>query len=106
MSAPNCISEYLRQYGSALGERVLNQFPPLHSPGDPVSPWLHQLKRRPFPAQALAILGIVQRFRAARCAAAIAECGTGKTLISLGSVFTAAAGRKFTALALVTATIK
>jgi hypothetical protein len=31
----------------------------------------------------------------------IAECGTGKTLISLGSIFTAAQGRKFTALALV-----
>lgn len=101
MSAPDCISEYLRLYGSDLGERVLSQFPPLHNPGDPVSPWLDQMKRRPFPAQVLAILGIVQRFRVARCAAAIAECGTGKTLISLGSVFTAAAGRKFTALALV-----
>jgi hypothetical protein len=101
MSAPDCISEYLRLYGNALGERVLNQFPPLHNPGDPVSPWLHQLKRRPFPAQTLAILGTVKRLQEARCAAAIAECGTGKTLISLGSVFTAAQGRKFTALALV-----
>lgn len=101
MSAPDCIAEYLRLYGSALGERVLSQFPPLHNPDDPISPWLHQLKRRPFPAQVLAILGIVKRFQMARCAAAIAECGTGKTLISLGSVFTAAQGRKFTVLALV-----
>jgi hypothetical protein len=46
MSAPDSISSYLRLYGSALGERVLSQFPPLHNPGDPVSPWLHQLKRR------------------------------------------------------------
>jgi hypothetical protein len=101
MSAPDCIAEYLRRYGGALGERVLSQFPPLHNPGDPVSPWLHQLKRRPFPAQVLAILGTVRRLQEARCAAAIAECGTGKTLISLGSIFTAAQGRKFTALALV-----
>ncbi|MCZ2079324.1 MAG: helicase C-terminal domain-containing protein [Bryobacterales bacterium] len=101
MSTPDTISGYLRLYGNALGERVLGQFPPLHNPGDPASPWLHQLKRRPFPAQALAILGIVKRFQVARCAAAIAECGTGKTLISLGSVYAAAQGRKFTALALV-----
>jgi superfamily II DNA or RNA helicase len=101
MHAPDCISSYLRLYGSALGERVLSQFPPLHNPGDPVSHWLHQLKRRPFPAQTLAIIGIVKRFQEARCAAAIAECGTGKTLISLGSIFTAAEGRRFTALALV-----
>jgi hypothetical protein len=70
MSAPDCIAEYLRLYGSALGERVLSQFPPLHNPDDPISPWLHQLKRRPFPAQVLAILGIVKRFQTARCAAA------------------------------------
>lgn len=101
MTGPDTISGYLRLYGNALGTRVLDQFPPLHNPGDSASPWLLQLKRRPFPAQALAILGIVKRFQAARCAAAIAECGTGKTLISLGSVYTAAQGRKFTALALV-----
>ena len=95
MHAPDCISSYLRLYGSTLGERVLSQFPPLHNPGDPVSHCLHQLKRRPFPAQTLAILGIVKRFQEARCAAAIAECGTGKTLISFGSVFTAECGSEF-----------
>ena len=95
------INDYLRRYGSALGHRVLAQFPPLHAPEDPRAEDLRQLKRRPFPAQALAIMGIVKRWREARCAAAVAECGTGKTLISLGSVYAHAEGRPFTALAMV-----
>jgi hypothetical protein len=101
MSAPVCIGDYLRLYGFALGERVLSQFPPMHGLADPVSPELRRLKRRPFSAQALAIMGIVRRWQQARCAAAVAECGTGKTLISLGSVFTHAEGRPFTCLAMV-----
>jgi hypothetical protein len=88
-------------YGAELGARVLAQFPALHQPSDPVWPTLKLLKRRPFPAQQLAIMGIVKRWQEARCAAAVAECGTGKTLISLGSVFTHASGSPFTALAMV-----
>ena len=95
------ISTYLKQYGAALGQRVVEQFPPLQQPSDPAWPALDQLKRRPFPAQTLAIMGIVKRWEEARCAAAVAECGTGKTLISLGSVFTHARGHRFTALAMV-----
>ncbi len=100
MAAPTAIDDYLRLYGSALGELVLTRFPALHGPDDPVWPALKQLKRRPFPAQSLAIMGIVKVWREARCAAAVAECGTGKTLISLGSVFTHASARPFTCLAM------
>ena len=84
-----------------LGHRVVDHFPPLHQPSDPVWPAINELKRHPFPAQALAIMGIVKRWEEARCAAAVAECGTGKTLISLGSVFTHARGKRFTALTMV-----
>src|SRR6059036_2656439 len=101
MPAPASIAEYLQIYGSTLGEHVLARFPALHSPDDPVWPALKQLKRRPFPAQAMAIMGIVKCWQEARCAAAVAECGTGKTLISLGSVFTYASGLPFTCLAMV-----
>src|SRR4029077_17799452 len=96
-----CIKEYLKVYGPELGHRVVDQFPPLHRPSDPVWPVINELKRRPFPAQAMAIMGIVKRWQEARCAAAVAECGTGKTLISLGSVFTHAGERPFTCLAMV-----
>lgn len=101
MSKPTSISEYLRSYGTELGCRVLTQFPALHAPEDLSWPPLGCLKRNPFPAQALTIMGIVKRWEEARCAAAVAECGTGKTLISLGSVFTHARGRRFNALAMV-----
>ena len=87
MADLTCIKDYLKTYGPELGHRVVDQFPPLHKPSHPVWPALDELKRNPFPAQALAIMGIGKRWEEARCAAAVAECGTGKTLISLGSVF-------------------
>ena len=40
MAAPASISDYLRMYGSALGERVLSRFPALHSPDEPDWPAL------------------------------------------------------------------
>src|SRR5579863_10397177 len=98
MGVPDSISSYLRVYGAELGERVLTQFPALHQPSDPAWPGLKLLKRHPFPAQELAIMGTVKRWEVSRSAAAVAECGTGKTLISLGSVFTHARGKPFTAL--------
>src|SRR5437867_12804952 len=101
MGALTCINDYLKIYGAELGHRVVDQFPPLHQPSDPVWPGLNELRRRPFPAQAMAIMGIVKRWQEARCATAVAECGTGKTLISLGSVFTHAGARPFTCLAMV-----
>ena len=80
------IATYLRTYGPSLGDVVLARFPALHSPDDPVGPALKQLKRHPFPAQAMAIMGIVKRWQEARCAAAVAECGTGKNFrIARGS---------------------
>ena len=39
MTALTTIGDYLRLHGSALGEKVLGQFPPLHEPADPVSPF-------------------------------------------------------------------
>lgn len=92
------IPTYLRAYASELGERILKSFPPLHAVDDPPSPLIRKLLRRPFHAQTLAIMGLVRRWQQARAAAVIAECGTGKTLISLGAIHTHAAGRAFTAL--------
>src|SRR5215831_17978029 len=95
------IAKYLSMYGSALGELVLARFPALYRPQDPVCPILKELKRRPFPAQSMAIMGVVKRWEEARSAAVVAECGTGKTLISLAAAHVHSAGRPFTALAMV-----
>ena len=46
-------------------------------------------------------MGIVKAWQQRRGASAIAECGTGKTLIALASLFVHAQGRPFTALAMV-----
>lgn len=95
------IGAYLRAWSSALGERILQTFPPLHGFDDPASPLIAQLMRRPFPAQTLAMMGVVKRWREARGAAVIAECGTAKTLISLGALHVHSERKPFTALAMV-----
>ena len=101
MPLPDSISDYLRTHSSLLGARILESFPPLHAIDDPPSPMIGKLLRKPYPAQTLAVMGLVKRWQQARAGAVIAECGTGKTLISLGAVYTHAEGRSFTALAMV-----
>ena len=98
---PAGIPDYLRVYSQEMGERILQSFPPLHAVDDPPSPLIGKLLRKPYPAQTLAIMGLVRRWQQARAGAVIAECGTGKTLISLGAVQTHAEDRPFTALAMV-----
>jgi superfamily II DNA or RNA helicase len=95
------IYDYMRSYALLLGERILGQFPPLHQPHDPISPRIDGLLRRPFPAQAIAIMGLAKRWREARTGMVVAECGTGKTLISLGAMHVHSEGRPFTSVAMV-----
>src|SRR6266566_8232873 len=101
MQLPKDINEYLRARASELAERILQTYPPLHGVDDIASPLIGQLLRKPFPAQTLAMMGVVKRWNEARGAAVIAECGTGKTLISLGAVHVHSDRRPFTALAMV-----
>jgi hypothetical protein len=101
MQLPKDINEYLRTWASELGERILQTYPPLQGFDDAASPLARQLLRKPFPAQRLAIMGVVKRWGEARGAAVIAECGTGKTLIALGAVHVHSDRKPFTALAMV-----
>ena len=98
MPVPDSISDYLRMYATELGNRILLSFPPLHAVDDPPSPLISKLLRKPFLAQTLAIMGLTRVWQQARAGAVIAECGTGKTLISLGAVHTHSEGRPYTAL--------
>ncbi len=95
------IYDYMRAHAAELGERILSTYPALHQVDHPPSPRLSALLRQPFPAQILAIMGLVKRWELARSAKVIAECGTGKTLISLGAMHVHSAGRPFAALAMV-----
>lgn len=94
------IYSYMRCYSALLGDRILQEFPALHRFEDPVSPRMERLLRTPFPAQQIAIMGTVRRWQQARTALIVAECGTGKTLISLGSVHVHSEGKPYTALAM------
>ena len=82
----NTIYDYMRANANLLGTRILEQYPALHQIGDSLSPRIEGLLRRPFPAQAIAIMGLAKRWDQARTGMVIAECGTGKTLISLGAM--------------------
>jgi len=101
MQLPKDINDYLRARAPELAERILRMYPPLHGVDQPASPLTRLLLRKPFPAQTLAIMGVVKRWNEARGAAVIAECGTGKTLISLGAVHVHSDRTPFTALAMV-----
>ena len=95
------IYDYMRAHASLLGERILQEYPGLHQFDDPVSPRIGGLLRKPFPAQTIAIMGLVKRWHEARTGMVVAECGTGKTLISLGAIHVHSEGRPFTSLAMV-----
>ena len=57
------LEEYLREFSVEIGDRILTSFPALHAPGDPVSPILGKLLRKPFAAQAVAISGAAKRLQ-------------------------------------------
>ena len=95
------IYDYMRANANLLGARILEQFPALHQVQDLLSPRIEGLLRRPFPAQAVALMGLAKRWQQARTGMVVAECGTGKTLISLGAIHVHSEGSPFTALAMV-----
>jgi hypothetical protein len=101
MSELSTIYEYMRAHANLLGARILEQFPALHQVHDPLSSRIEGLLRKPFPAQAIAIMALAKRWQQARTGMVVAECGTGKTLISLGAIHVHSEGQPFTALAMV-----
>jgi superfamily II DNA or RNA helicase len=101
MSIPETIQDYLRRFSKQMGERIIETYPALHTPGDSISPLMQTLLRRPYRVQELAAMGVIRRWERARAAAVIGECGTGKTLIALAAIHCHAEGKPYTALALV-----
>jgi superfamily II DNA or RNA helicase len=95
------IYAYMRRFAPDLGERILERYPALHQFADPISPRVSTLLRTPFPAQSVAMMGIVKRWQIAPTALVVAECGAGKTLISLGAMHVSSEGQPYTAIAMV-----
>ena len=92
------IHDYLRTHSEEIGERILSSYPALFGAGEAPSPLLSHMLRTPYPAQTLAIMGVSQRWQLASNANVVAECGSGKTLIALGSMLVHSAGRPYSGL--------
>jgi len=98
MSVPESIHVCLRMFADELGERILHTYPALQKADDALSPRLATLLRKPFPAQAVAAMGVARKWETDRSAAVIAECGIGRTLISLAALHVHSDGRPFTVI--------
>jgi hypothetical protein len=101
MTQLQTIYDYMKLFSRELGERILHDYPALQRFEDPISPRVRQLLRRPFPAQAIALMGVAKRWQQQHTAGIVAECGTGKTLMSLGAIHVHSDGHPYAALAMV-----
>jgi hypothetical protein len=97
----NSTFTYVRANAGLLGALVLDEYPALRQFDDSVSSRVEELLRTPFPAQTIAIMGVAKRWQQAGTSMVVAECGTGKTLISPGAIHVHSGGSPFTALAMV-----
>src|SRR5271165_7150451 len=98
MQSLDTIHDYLRTHSEEIGNRILSSYPALHGADEAPSPLLSRMARVPYPAQTLAIMGVSKRWQLASNANVVAECGSGKTLIALGSMLVHSAGRPFSGL--------
>ncbi len=98
MQTPVDIYTYMQLHSAELGDRILSSYPALHGVDETPSPLLSRMLRAPYPAQTLAIMGVSKRWQLASNANVVAECGSGKTLIALGSMLVHTAGRPFSGL--------
>ncbi len=90
--------DYLRSFSSELGSRILEMYPPLQGPNDPIAPELKTLLRRPLPAQAMTITGCAKYLDIENSVRVVGECGTGKTLMTVGIAHAHAKSRPYTGI--------
>lgn len=70
--------QYLRTYSQELGSRIVEMYPPVQGPTDPIAGPIATLLRKPLPAQALTISGLAKHLKTSRLVRIIGECGTGR----------------------------
>lgn len=90
--------DYLRAYSSELGARIVEMYPPLQGPKDPIAPALKTLLRKPLPTQAMTITGSAKYLETEDSLRLVGECGTGKTLMSIGIAHAHANGNPYSTL--------
>jgi hypothetical protein len=92
--------QYLRTFSRELSSRIVEMYPPLQGPNDPIAAPVSTLLRKPLPAQALTISGLAKALETSRSVRIVGECGTGKTLMSMGVAHTHANGAPYSAIAM------
>jgi hypothetical protein len=90
--------DYLRTYANVLGARIVEMYRPLQGPKDPVAAALKTLLRRPLPVQAMTITGAAKYLQREASVRLVGECGTGKTLMSIGIAHAHADQKPYSAL--------
>jgi hypothetical protein len=75
-------------------------YPPVQGPNDSIAAPISTLLRKPLPAQALTISGLAKTLKTARSVRIVGECGTGKTLMSMGVAHAHADGAPYSAVAM------
>src|ERR1700742_3341259 len=80
--------DYLRHFSHEIGTRIVEMYPALQGPNDPLASEIVTLLRTPLPAQALTISSAAKHLESARSVRVVGECGTGKTLMSAGIAHT------------------
>jgi hypothetical protein len=94
------IYDYMRAHPRLLGEPILQELSRTSPNRRSSFTRIDGLLRKPFLAQAFAIMGLAQRWQQVRTGVVVANCGTGKTLISLGNP-SPNDGNPFTAISMV-----
>lgn len=88
------LDDFLSQYGDVLAKSARQRLDPLHVPGRDKAE-VAKLLRVPFEAQAHVITAGVKLWKTEKALQMVAEMGSGKTLMALGTVHTHAAGKNY-----------
>lgn len=89
------VSKYLSQNSEHFAKKINTAYVPRYRVGDPVSPLMDDLTRKPFPAQETAIQGVTNTLKERNAAVVVGEMGTGKTLIGASIPYVHAAGKPY-----------
>ncbi|NNG66433.1 DEAD/DEAH box helicase [Caldanaerobacter subterraneus] len=93
------LTDYLKENANYFAEKINNLFKPLHHPLiDELSPNLKNLLRKPFRAQADAIMGAVKALQNEKGIIFSSEMGTGKTLMGAAVPYVLMKGKPYRAL--------
>ena len=95
----NNLSSYLKAYSNLLGQKISENFTPLHDPrNNKLSEKIRELKKHPFRAQADLIQGSVNALNKQSSVIISGEMGTGKTLIGAAIPYIQKDGKSYRAI--------